>query len=69
MSILTTRAWSYHGAYSQVRRISDLVSFEPEVVSVQLDGAQLRLESGQKVTPHGRDRLLDVAEALGPASG
>jgi uncharacterized protein (DUF427 family) len=62
-------AWSYHDAYSQVRRISDRVSFEPDVVSVQLDGAQLRLEPGQKVTPHGRDRHLDVAEAPGPASG
>ena len=62
-------AWSYHGAYSQDQRISDLVSFEPDVVSVQLDGAQLRLEPGQKVTPHGRDRHLDVAEAPGPASG
>jgi len=69
MSILTTRAWSYHGAYSQVRRISHLVSFEPDVVLAQLDGAQLHLEPGQKVTPHDRDRHLDVAEALGPASG
>jgi uncharacterized protein (DUF427 family) len=31
-------AWSYHEAYPEVGRISDLVSFEPDMVSVQLDG-------------------------------
>ncbi len=62
-------AWSYPDAYSQVRRISDLVSFEPDMVSVQLGGAQLRLDPGQTVISHGPDRDLDVAEALGPASG
>ena len=41
-------------------------SFEPDIVSVQLDGAQLRLEPGQTVIPHGPDRELDVAEALVP---
>ena len=34
-------AWSYRDAYAQVGRISDLVSFEPDIVSVQLDGTQL----------------------------
>jgi uncharacterized protein (DUF427 family) len=53
-------AWSYRDAYSQVGRISDLVSFEPDIVSVQLDGAQLHLEPGQTVIPHGPDRDLDV---------
>ncbi len=62
-------ACSYPDAYSQVRRISDLVSFEPDMVSVQLGGAQLRLDPGQTVISHGPDRDLDVAEALGPASG
>ena len=57
-------AWSYCDAYSQVSRISNLVSFEPEIVSVQLDGVQLRLEPGQTVIPHGPDRDLDV-----PANG
>ena len=56
-------AWSYREAYTQVGRISDLVSFEPDVVSVQLDGTQLRLEPGQTVIPHGPDRGLAVAEA------
>ena len=55
-------AWSYREAYPEVRRISDLVSFEPDVVSVQLDGKQLRLEPGQTVIPHGPDRELTVAE-------
>jgi len=57
-------AWSYRDAYSEVSRISDLVSFEPEIVSVQLDGIQLRLEPGQTVIPHGPDRDLEVREAL-----
>jgi uncharacterized protein (DUF427 family) len=30
-------AWSYHEAYPEVRRISGLVSFEPDIVSVQLE--------------------------------
>jgi uncharacterized protein (DUF427 family) len=61
-------AWSYRDAYSQVSRISDLVSFEPDIVSVQLDGTQLRLDPGQTVIPHGPDRDLDVDEALRPAN-
>jgi len=56
-------AWSYREAYSEVGRISGLVSFEPDIVSVQLDGVQLRLEPGQTVIPHGPDRELAVAEA------
>ena len=62
-------AWSYREAYSEVSRISDLVSFEPDIVSVQLDGTQLRLEPGQAVIPHGPDRDLDVGEALRPENG
>jgi uncharacterized protein (DUF427 family) len=56
-------AWSYREAYSEVGRISDLVSFEPDVVSVELDGTQLKLETGQTVITHGPDRELSVAEA------
>jgi len=55
--------WSYRDAYTEVRRISDFVSFEPDIVSVQLDGKQLRLAPGQTVIPHGPDRELTVAEA------
>jgi uncharacterized protein (DUF427 family) len=57
-------AWSYREAYPEVGRISDLVSFEPDIISVQLDGTQLRLEPGQAVIPHGPDRNLTVSEAL-----
>jgi hypothetical protein len=62
-------AWSYHHAYPEVDRISDLVSFEPDVVSVQLDGTELRLEPGQTVIPHCPDRDLTVAEVLASANG
>ena len=57
-------AWSYREAYPEVGRISDLVSFEPDIISVKLDGTQLRLEPGQAVIPHGPDRNLTVSEAL-----
>jgi uncharacterized protein (DUF427 family) len=62
-------AWSYSNAYPQVSRISGLVSFEPDIVSVQLDGVQLRLEPGQTVISHGPDRDLTVAEARPLANG
>jgi uncharacterized protein (DUF427 family) len=55
-------AWSYPEAYTEVARISGLVSFEPDLVSVELDGARLRLEAGQSVIPHGPDRDLTVDE-------
>jgi hypothetical protein len=53
-------AWSYREAYAEVGRINDLVSFEPDIVSVQLDGVQLHLAPGQTVIPHGPDRELSV---------
>jgi len=56
-------AWSYREAFSEVGRISGLVSFEPDIVSVQIDGTQLHLEPGQTVIPHGPDRELTVIEA------
>ena len=55
--------WSYPDAYPEVRRISNSLSFEPDIVSVQLDGKELRLDPGQAVIPHGPDRELTVAEA------
>jgi uncharacterized protein (DUF427 family) len=59
-------AWSYREAYPEVGRISDLVSFEADIVSVQLDGTQLRLEPGQAVIPHGPDRMKDrIVDLLG----
>lgn len=56
-------AWSYRKAFSEVGRISGLVSFEPDIVSLRLDGRQLHLEPGQTVIPHGPDRELTVVEA------
>ena len=57
-------AWWYRNAYPAVARISDLVSFEPDLVSVRIDGTQVLLEPGQTVIPHGPDRDLTVGEAL-----
>jgi hypothetical protein len=57
-------AWSYRQAYAEVGRISDFVSFEPDIVSVQIDGMLIHLEPGQTVIPHGPDRDLTVTEAL-----
>jgi uncharacterized protein (DUF427 family) len=56
--------WSYREAYPEVGRISNFLSFEPDIVMVQLDGKQLHLEPGQTVIPHGPDRELTVAEVL-----
>ena len=56
-------AWSYREAFSEVGRISGLICFEPDIVSVQLDGTQLHLEPGQTVIPHGPDRELTIIEA------
>jgi uncharacterized protein (DUF427 family) len=61
-------AWSYREAYSGVDRISDMVSFEPDIVSVELDGTQLRLAPGQTVISHGPDRDLTVREAVLPVN-
>jgi len=56
--------WSYPEAYPEVGRVSNFLSFEPDIVSVQIDGKQLHLEPGQTVIPHGPDRELTVAEAF-----
>jgi uncharacterized protein (DUF427 family) len=61
-------AWSYREAYTGVARVSDLVSFEPDKVTVELDGQQLRLEPGQTVIPHGVDRDLTVDELNRPGT-
>jgi uncharacterized protein (DUF427 family) len=55
-------AWSYEDAWTEVARISGLISFEPDKIEVQLDGARLRLEPGQGVIPHGVDRNLSLDE-------
>ena len=55
-------AWSYVDAWPEVGRVRDLVSFEQDKVTVLLDGEVLALEPGQRVSPHGVDRGLDVDE-------
>jgi len=55
-------AWSYEEAWTEVRRITGLISFEPDQVAVSLDGTRLRLEPGQAVVPHGPDRDLSTDE-------
>jgi uncharacterized protein (DUF427 family) len=58
-------AWSYENAWTEVRRISGMVSFEPDKVEVELDGRRLRLEPGQSVISHGVDRNLTAEELAG----
>lgn len=58
-------AWSYLDAWTEVARVRNLVSFEPDKIDVHLDGKQLQLEPGQTVIPHGVDRGLDTDEILG----
>jgi uncharacterized protein (DUF427 family) len=55
--------WSCEDAWDEVKRISGLLSFEPDKVAVQLDGAGLRLEPGQNVIAHDVDRHPTVDEA------
>jgi uncharacterized protein (DUF427 family) len=59
-------AWSYRGAYREVDRIDDLISFEPDRVTVTIDGERLEVSPGQQVVPHGPDRGLTPDEAIPP---
>jgi uncharacterized protein (DUF427 family) len=56
-------AWSYRAPLEEMAAIGDLVSFEPDVVEVTLDGQRVQLDPGQNVTAHGVDRNLDIGEA------
>jgi uncharacterized protein (DUF427 family) len=58
-------AWSYRDAWPEVRRVADMVSFEPDKIDVYLDGKRIVLEPGQSVVAHGVDRGLDVDEIAG----
>ena len=51
-------------AYAEVDRISDLVSFEPNIVSVEFDGTP-RLEPGESVISH-RLRVVPRNRATWP---
>jgi uncharacterized protein (DUF427 family) len=58
-------AWSYEDAWTEVRRISGFVSFEPDKIEVHLDGTRMRLQPGQSVVSHGIDRNLTAEELSG----
>ena len=55
-------AWSYRDAFTEVKRVSDFISFEPDKITVLLDDKQLQLEPGQTVVSHGIDRDLTLHE-------
>jgi uncharacterized protein (DUF427 family) len=61
-------AWSYRQAYPEVGRISDFISCEADLVSVLIDGVQMRLAPGQTVIAHGPDRNLTADEVLSTRS-
>ena len=46
-------------------RIADLVSFEPDKVTIMIDGERLEPVPGQTVVAHGPDRNLTVDEIGG----
>jgi hypothetical protein len=50
--------------FRREHRWAGIRSFEPDIVSVRLDGTQLHLGPGQAVIPHRPDREFTVAEAL-----
>jgi uncharacterized protein (DUF427 family) len=60
-----TAAWSYRAPFDEMARIADLVSFEPDKVTITIDGEKLEALPGQTVLPHGRDRNLSVDEIGG----
>jgi uncharacterized protein (DUF427 family) len=58
-------AWSYRAPFEEMARIADLVSFEPDKVTITIDGEKLEPVPGQTVLPHGPDRNLSVDEIGG----
>ena len=60
--------WSYRDAFTEVTRVSDFVSFEPDKITVLLDDKQLQLEPGQTVVSHGVDRDLTLHELTGAST-
>jgi uncharacterized protein (DUF427 family) len=56
-------AWSYRAPVEEMLRIAGMVSFEPDQVTVALDGAILLKAPGQTVVAHGVDRNLTIDEA------
>ena len=60
-----TAAWSYRAPFEEVARITDLVSFYPEKLTITIDGETLEAVPGQSVISHGPDRNLGVDEIGG----
>ena len=60
-----TAAWSYRAPFEEVERITDLVSFYPEKVTITIDGEKVQPFPGQTVISHGLDRNLSVDEIGG----
>jgi Domain of unknown function (DUF427) len=58
-------AWSYRAPFEEMARIADLVSFEPDKVTITIDGEKLEPLPGQTVLPRGPDRNLSVDEIGG----
>ncbi len=58
-------AWSYRAPVEEMARIADLVSFEPDKVTITIDGEKPEPVPGQTVLPHGPDRNLSVDEIGG----
>jgi hypothetical protein len=58
-------AWSYRAPFEEMARIADLVSFEPDIVTITIDSEKLKPATGQTVLPHGPDRNLSVDEIGG----
>jgi hypothetical protein len=56
------RCAPYVKAWPGVARVSNLVSFEPNVIDVLLDDRKLALEPGQAVKEHAIDRNFDPEE-------
>ena len=55
--------WSYREPYREAERIGDFISFEPDKVTVTIDGQPLLSVPGQHVVAHGPDRGLTPDEA------
>ena len=63
-------AWAYLDPYREVNQIAGHISFEPDKLTVALDGVQQHLAPGQQVIPHGPDRGLTPDEVLSrPTAG
>jgi uncharacterized protein (DUF427 family) len=61
---ISRAAWFYPEPYREVDRIADHISFEPDKVTVTIDGEPLAAQPGQNVVAHGPDRGLAPDEVM-----